>query len=116
MPPSVFIEGLPPFYRAWSNRTASAAVTRSNDSDGHGEAPLHAWAPMEWALDVSLPCLAHDILQMREAVSEANIFANPLDLPGDDTLLFALSLSLRDGVPTCQYILPHRHQSLRDSG
>lgn len=114
MPPSVFIAGPPPFYRGWRKGAASAAVTRSNDSGGHGEAPLHGWAPTEWVLDVGLPCLAHDILRMREAAREVNIFVDPLYLLGDDTLFF--TLSLRDGLPPCQYILPHWHQSLRDSG
>lgn len=68
-------------------------MTRNNGSGGHGEAPLHGQEPPEWVLDISLPCLAHDILQMREAVSEVNNFANPLYLLGDDRRFFVLSLS-----------------------
>lgn len=76
---------------------------------------MHGDAPPERVLDLSLPCLAHDILQTREAVTEVAIFPNPLCLLESDTCFF-YSLSLRDGVPPCQRILPHRHQSLRDSG
>ena len=85
--------GTPLFCGAWSNGAASAAVTPSNGSGGHGEAPLHRWAPTHWALGVSLPCLAHDILQTTEAASEVNNSANPLYLLGDDPRFFILSLS-----------------------